>query len=129
MNGIVQIRFLKFFLLSKALLPYNRTLLSLSWLSDGRDLSVFIKSFIKISRISLKSWHHRKKHNVASALMLQEHNGFKVSSKLCWNLCLRKWLSPNLNLVSNFILGHEYWRFYFIRSNKIWQTFMETFVR
>ena len=103
MNCIVQIRILWFFLLSEASLPYNRILISLSWLSDGRDLSMFIKSFIRISRIPLKNWHHRKKCNVFSASMLPEHNGFKVSSKLCQNFCSRKWLSPNLNLVSNFI--------------------------
>ena len=100
---IVQIRILRFFLLSKASLSYNRIMIRLSWLSDGRDLSMFIKSFIRISRIPLKNWHHRKKCNVFSASMLQEHNGFRVSSKLCQNLCSRKWLSPNLNLVSNFI--------------------------
>ena len=103
MKCIVQIRILQFFLLSKASLPHNRILTSLSWLSDGRDLLMLIKSFIRISRISLKNWHRRKKCNVVSASMLQEHNGFKVSSKLCRNLCSRKWLSPNLNLVSNFI--------------------------
>ena len=102
-NCIVQIKTLWFFLLSKASLPYNRILISLSWLCDGRDLSMFIKSFIRISQISLKNWHPRKKWNVVSASMLQEHNKFKLSSKLCQNLCLLKWLSPNLNLVSNLI--------------------------
>ena len=103
MKRIVQIRILRFFLLSKASLPYNRILTSLSWLSDGRDLSMLIKSFIRICRISLKIWHRRKKCNVVSSSMLQQHNGFKVPSKLCRNLCSRKWLSPNFNLVSNFI--------------------------
>ena len=103
MNCIVQIRILWFFLLSKASLPYNRILISLSWLSDGRDLSIFIKSLIRISWISLKNWHRGKKCNVVSASVLQEHYGFKVSSKLCPNFCSRKWLSPNLKLVSNLI--------------------------
>ena len=99
----MQIRILRLFLLSKSSLPYNRILISLSWLSNGRDLSMFIKSFIRICRISLKNWYRRKKCNVVSASMLQEYNGFKVSSKLCRNLCSCKWLSPNLNPVSNFI--------------------------
>ena len=103
MNCTVQIRILQFFLLSKASLPCNRTLISLSWLSDGRDLSRFIKSFIKISWTSLKNWHCRKKCNVVLASTLQGHNRFKVSSKFCRNLFSRKWLGPNLNLVSNFI--------------------------
>ena len=103
MNCLVQIRILRFFLLSKASQSFSRIMISLSWLSNGRDLSMLIKSFIRIPRISLKNWHRRKKCNVVSASMLQEHNGFKVSSKLCRNLCSRKWLSPNLNLVSNFI--------------------------
>ena len=101
MNCTVQIRILRFFLLSKVSLPYNRTLTSLSWLSYVRDLSMFIKSFIRIPRISLKNWNRRKKGNFVSALMLQEHSGFKVSSKLCRNLC--SWKNPNLNLVRNFI--------------------------
>ena len=102
MNCMVQIRILRFFLLSKTSLPYNRILISLSWLSDGKDLSMF-KSFIRISWISLKNWHRRKKCKIVSVSMLQEHNWFKVSSKLCRNLCSRKPLSPNHNLVSNFI--------------------------
>ena len=103
MNCIVQIRILRFFLLSKALLPYDRILVSLSWLSDGRDLSIIIKSFIRISRILLKNWHYRKKCNVVLTSMLQGCNGFKVYSKLCRNLCSCNWLSPNVNLLSNFI--------------------------
>ena len=103
MNCRVQIRILQFFLLSKALLPHNRSMFSLYWLSDGKCLSINIKSFMRISWISLKNWHRRKKCHVVSVSMLQEHNGFKVSSKLCWSLCSRKWLNHNLNLVSNFI--------------------------
>ena len=61
MNCTVQIRLLQFFLLSKALLQYNRTLISSSRLSDGRDLSMLIKPFMRVSRISLKNWHRRKK--------------------------------------------------------------------
>ena len=100
MNCIVQIRILRFFILSKTSLRYNRILTSLSWLNDGRYLSMLIESFIRIFRMSLKNWHRRKKGNVVSASMLQEHNGFKLSSKLCRNLCSRKRLSPNLNLVT-----------------------------
>ena len=103
MNCIVQIRIWRFFLLSKASLPYNRILIILSWLSDGRDLSMFIKSFARISQISLKNWHCRKKCNVVSASMLQGHNRIKVFSKLCRSLCSCKWLNPSLNLESNFI--------------------------
>ena len=95
---------LRFFLLSKASFPWSRTLISLSWLSDGKDLSMFIQSFMGISRISLKNWHRRKRCNIVSASLLQEHKALKVSSKLCRNLCSRKWLNPNLNLVSNSIL-------------------------
>ena len=41
--------------------------------------------------------------------MLQERNGFKLSSKLSQNLCPHKWLNSNLNLVSDFIpTCHEY---------------------
>ena len=108
MGCTVQIRILKFVLLSKASLPYNRTLISLSWFSDRRDLLMFIKSFMRISRISLKNWYLRKKCNVVWASMLQEHNAFKVSSKLCQNLCWRKWLNPDLNLISNFILTRSW---------------------
>ena len=103
MNCTVQIRILGFVLLSKESLPYNRTLISLSWLWHRRDLSIFIKSVTSVSRISPKNGHHGKKCNAVSASMLQEHNGFKVSSKLCQNLSSRNWLNPNLNLVSNFI--------------------------
>ena len=103
MGCTVQIRILKFVLGSKASLPYTRTLISLSWFSDRRDLSMFIKSFMRISRTSLKNWYRRKKCNVVWAWMLQELNAFKVSSELCRNLCWRKWLNPNLNLISNFI--------------------------
>ena len=77
MNCIVQIRILRFFLLSKALLPYNRILISLSWLSDGRDLSMLIKSFTRIPRISLKNWHRRKKCSVVSASICKSTTGLK----------------------------------------------------
>ena len=117
MGCTVQIRILKFVLLSKASLPYNRTLISLSWFSDRRDLLMFIKSFMRISRISLKNWYLRKKCIVVWASMLQEHNTFKVSSKLCQNLCWCKWLNPNLNLISNFILTRSWmlnsWKTFF----------------
>ena len=93
----MKIRILRFFLLSKASLPCNRILISLSWLSDRRDLSMFIKLFIMIYQISLKNWHRWKKCNVVSASMLQQRSGFKVPSKSCRNLCSRNWLSPNLN--------------------------------
>ena len=43
---------------------------------------MFIKSFMRISRISSKKWHCRKKCSVVLASMLQEHNGFKVSLEL-----------------------------------------------
>ena len=43
---------------------------------------MFIKSFMRISRISLKNWHRRKKCTVVSVSMLREYNGFKVSLKL-----------------------------------------------
>ena len=103
MGCTVQIRILKFVLLSKASLPYNRTLISLFWFSDRRDLLMFIESFMRISRILLKNWYRRKKCNVIWAWMLQEHNAFKVSSELYRNLCWRKWLNLNLNPISNFI--------------------------
>ena len=89
MNCTVQIRILWLILLSKASFPYNRTLFSLCQLSDkgrrgdgGGVLSMFIKSFMRISRISLKNWHYRKKYIVVLASMHQEYNEFKVSSKL-----------------------------------------------
>ena len=82
MNCTIQMRILRFALLSNASFPYNRTLISLCWLSDGRDLPMFIKSFMRISWISLKKWHCRKKCSVVLASMLQEQNGFKVSLEL-----------------------------------------------
>ena len=77
---------------------------------------------MRISWISLKNWHCRKKWNVVLVSMLSEQRWFKVSSKLCRNLCSSKWLKPNLSLVSNFTstwsrmlkilfsIGHECWR-------------------
>ena len=97
MNCTVQTRILRFVLFSKASFPYNRTLLSLYWLSDGEGgrgwvLSMFIKSFMRISWISLKNWHYKKKCTVVSVSMLQEHNGFKVSSKLCLDVNKTVWV-------------------------------------
>ena len=40
---------------------------------------------------------------VVSTSRPQLHNGFKVSWKLCLNLCSRKWLRPTRSLVSNLI--------------------------
>ena len=97
---------------AKASLPYNRTPTSLSWLRDGTDLSIFMWTFMRISWISLKNWCHGRKCNNVSATMLQEHNMFKVCSKLCWNLCKYNWLNSNLNLVSNFVPTWS-WRFDF----------------
>ena len=44
MNGNVPIRILRFVSLSKVSLPYSGTLISLPWLSDRRDVPMFIKS-------------------------------------------------------------------------------------
>ena len=40
-----------------------------------------------------------KKSSVLSVSRAHEHNGFKVSAKLCRNLCSRKLLKPNLSLL------------------------------
>ena len=124
----VHIWILQFFLQWKASLSCNRTLISLSWLSDGR---MFIKSYMRISLIPLKNWHPRKKCNTVSVSMLQGSNRFKVPSKWCWNSCSHKWVNPNLNLVSSFFtnLVMIVEDFIFTRSNNIWQTFAETVLR
>ena len=100
MNCIVLIRILWFFLLSKQLLPYNRILISLSWLRDERNLSMFIKS----SRFL--GYHWKTVTVRKSATLFRRHcckstTGLR-SSKLCRNVCSRKWLSSNINLESNF---------------------------
>ena len=41
---------------------------------------MFVKSFIKIFRVALKNWQCSKKRRVVSASLLQERDGFKVSS-------------------------------------------------
>ena len=101
MNYTVQIRIVRFVLLSKASLP------SKSLLPYRRDLPMFIKSFMGIYRISLENWHRRKKCNVSTSV-LQKYNGFKVSSKLCRNLCSRKFpvnlvIYLKKSLMENFI--------------------------
>ena len=61
----------------------------LSWkikFSVNSPLSMSIECFMRISRISLKNWHRVKKRIVVLVSMLQEHNGFKVSSKLGLNV-------------------------------------------
>ena len=55
-------------------------------------LSTFIKSFMRISQISLKNWHYRKNCIVVSVLMIQEHNGFKTSSKLSLDVNKAIWV-------------------------------------
>ena len=97
----MQTRILQFVLLSKASFSYNRTLLNLYWLSDGGGGEIggwvllrFIKSFMRISWISLKNWHYRKKCTVVSASMPQEHNWFKVSSKLGLDVNKTIWINP-----------------------------------
>ena len=100
MTGTAQIRILRFFLLSKVSLLYNRTLINLSCLSVGRELSRFIKSFMRVSAVSLKNWHRRKKCNIVSTWIMQDHTRLKASTTLCRNLHSRKWLGLNL---SNFV--------------------------
>ena len=53
---------------------------------------MFIESSMRISWILLKNWHCRKKCNVVSVSMLQEHNGFKVSSKLGLDVIKTIWV-------------------------------------
>ena len=114
-------------MLSKASFPYTKTLISLSWLSDERYLSMFIKQFFRISLISLKNWHCRKKWNVVSASMLQEHSGFKVSSKLSRNLCS----NPNLNLIGNLPTWSWMLKIFVYRDQvcfiPLWQTVKKSF--
>ena len=57
----------------------------------------------RIWRNLLKWWQCRKKWAVDPTSKLQEHSGFKLSWKLCLNLCSLRWLSPSLSLVRNLI--------------------------
>ena len=56
-------------------------------------LSMLIKSFMRISWISLKNWHYRKKCTGFSSSVLQEHNWFKESSKLGLDVNKTIWLN------------------------------------
>ena len=94
---------LQFVFISKASLPYSRTLISLSRLSDGSDLSMFIQDDFRDIIGKLAKLQRRKKYNDVSARILKEYIEFKVSSKFYQNLCSRKWLNSNLNLVGSFI--------------------------
>ena len=98
MNCAVQIRILRFVLLSKASFPYNRTLISLYWLSDGeggggRVCQCLLSNSWGFHGYYWKNWHYRKRRTVVSASMLQEHNGFKVSSKLDLDVNKIIWIS------------------------------------
>ena len=83
---------------------------------------------MRISLISLKNWYCRKKRNVVSASMLQEHSGFKVSSKLSRNLCS----NPNLNLISNLSTWSWMLKIFVYRDQvcfiPLWQTVKNSFV-
>ena len=54
-------------MLSKLSLPYGSILTSLYRLTDERDQSISIKSFIRISRIALKNLQRSKKCRVVTA--------------------------------------------------------------
>ena len=60
---------------------------------------MFSKSLRRFAQTTLLNWQQRKKQIFVSFSILQEDSEFK----LCLNLCARKWLKPNRNLVSNLI--------------------------
>ena len=59
-------------------------------------------------------WQRRKQCSVSSVSREHEDNGFKVSAKLCLNLCSLKWLKPKRNLLSNLTqMSHKFHMFHF----------------
>ena len=63
---------------------------------------MFQMLFMRINLSSEKTGQWRRLWVVVSTSFLQLQIGFNESWKLCLNLWSRRWLKPNLNLVSNF---------------------------
>ena len=64
-------------------------------------LLILFSSFIRFVRADKLFWQRRKKYSVFSVLRVHDHNRFTLSAKSCLNLCSRKWLKPNRNLLIN----------------------------
>ena len=65
-------------------------------------LLIFRMLFMRINLSSEKRGQWRRQWVVISISIPQLKIGFNESWKLCLNLLSRRWLKPNLNLVSNF---------------------------
>ena len=91
--------------------PYSRIRVTTDSLFFDIVLSI---SFILFNRVDRSAWNkgqRRKKWNVVSLSKPQLQRRFRVSWKLCLNLCSRRWLWASLNFITNLIpFGLWYWK-------------------
>ena len=91
--------------------PYSRIRVTTDSLFFDIVLSI---SFILFNRVDRSAWNkgqRRKKWNVVSLSKPQLQRRFRVSWKLCLNLCSRRWLRTSLNFITNLIpFGLWYWK-------------------
>ena len=86
--------------LSNLLFPYSSISSNFTSHTEGSSVNHSLSLF----KLYRRTESAEKKCIVVSGSILQEYSGFKVSSKLRVNLCSRKWLKLNHNLVSSLII-------------------------
>ena len=90
--------------ISKEAWPKRRIWVNIESLVYVKELSIsFINCAQEGAYLIGKQWAVKKNRCVCFNIKAHEQNGFKVSGKLCLNLCLRKWLRPRCSLVRDLI--------------------------
>ena len=85
----------------KLLSPERITLRKSFEFKEAIAMLMLFKLIIRVARNDKLFWQRRKQCSTSSISREHEHNGFKVSPKLCLNLCSLKWLKSKRNLLNN----------------------------
>ena len=105
MNVIVHINILQLLLLSNKSLSYKCSSIRLSSFSAGIESPIFLKSSTRIVFFTLQKWWWRKQYVELLVSMLQEHEGFNLSLKLCLRLSFRNLLKLTRSLARTLSLS------------------------
>ena len=89
--------------ISKEALPKRRIWVNFISLVFVKELSIPLFVLKRVHLWLLNKGQYRNKWVFVSTSRPHEQNGFRVSWKLCLNLCSRKWVRPRRSLVKYFI--------------------------
>ena len=94
---------------SKEALPKRRIWVNIEFLVFVKELSISLTVLKRVRLWLVNKGQQRKKCVFDSTSRPQEQNGFRVSWKLCQNLCSRKWLRARRSLVS-YLISLQLWQ-------------------